>query len=212
MKYFDAYITQIDDEIEISELLSDKWEQAGGEHVSTAWSGVETDPNRHFAFNLLWSKEHLYVRFNAKTDGDIVCSDLPDIDKKCIGLWDRDVCEIFIAPDAGEPRRYYEFEVAPTGEWLDVAIDLTSGERLSDWEYTSEMQTASRIEPAHIIMAIKIPFDAFGKRPERGDVWLGNVFRCVGTDPGRGYLAWCPTLSEKPNFHVPERFGRLHFV
>ena len=39
-----------------------------------------------------------------------------------MGLWDRDVCEIFIAPDEHVIERYFEFEAAPTGEWLDVAI------------------------------------------------------------------------------------------
>jgi alpha-galactosidase len=61
-------------------------------------------------------------------------------------------------------------------------------------------------------MAIKIPWEALGRKPKPGDIWLGNIFRCVGSDPDRGYLAWQPTLTEKPNFHVPEKFGMFSFV
>ena len=53
---------------------------------------------------------------------------------------------------------------------------------------------------------------AFGVTPKAGDVWLGNILRCVGRDPTRGYLAWSPTLTEEASFHVPERFGEFEFV
>ncbi len=74
------------------------------------------------------------------------------------------------------------------------------------------MTSAVRVEDDRIVMAIKLPFAAFGKTPSEGDVWLGNLFRCVGEDPTRGYLAWRPTRTEKPNFHVPEAFGEFRFA
>jgi hypothetical protein len=79
-------------------------------------------------------------------------------------------------------------------------------------EYSSGMLSAPRIEEGRVVTAIRIPWAAFGKRPAAGDVWLGNLFRCVGRDPDRGYLAWSPTFTERPNFHVPERFGEFEFV
>jgi hypothetical protein len=42
-----------------------------------------------------------------------VVSDKPQTEKKTMGLWDRDVCEIFIAPDEHAIERYFEFEAAP---------------------------------------------------------------------------------------------------
>jgi alpha-galactosidase len=56
-----------------------------------------------------------------------------------------------------------------------------------------------------------VGWEAFGKKPKTGDVWLGNLFRCVGTGISRGYLAWQPTLTDQPNFHVPQVFGSLNF-
>jgi hypothetical protein len=130
---------------------------------------------------------------------------------KTIGLWNRDVCELFIAPDKDEPRKYFEFEIAPSGEWLDLAINYTAEKRETDFEYISGMQSAAHIEKDKVVMAMKIEWKAFGRVPKSGDIWLGNLFRCVGKNPNRGYLAWRPTMTETPNFHVPEKFGEFVF-
>ena len=176
------------------------------------WSGESTPEGRHFSAQFFWSNQALNVRFNAEFREALVVSKEPQLRSKVIGLWERDVCEIFIAPDKNEPRKYFEFEVAPTGEWLDLAIDLTSDERVTDWEYNSGMKAAAKIEDGRVLMAMKIPWEAFGRKPKAGDVWLGNIFRCVGEGETRGYLAWQPTMTEKANFHVPEAFGEFHFV
>ena len=188
------------------------WEIADRIVVSTYWDGAPAPSGRHFEARLLWSVMALYVRFEAEQDEPLVVIDDPDLRSKTMNLWDRDVCEIFIAPQADEPRRYFEFEIAPTGEWLDVAINSTGAERRADWNYRSGMECASRIRPGRISMSIKIPLAALAASPTTGDVWLGNIFRCVGRDPSRGYLAWRPTLTARPNFHVPERFGDFVFV
>jgi hypothetical protein len=126
-------------------------------------------------------------------------------------LWERDVCELFLAPDKNEPRRYPEFEIAPTGEWLDLVVDWRK-EEPRDWEYLSGMEPAARIEKGKVTMAFKIPWKAFGGKPSAGDVWLGNLYRAVGSGDTRGYLAWSPTLTKEPQFHVPEKFGEFVFV
>ena len=131
---------------------------------------------------------------------------------KTKGLWDRDVCEIFVAPDRREPRKYFEFEIAPNGEWIDLGIYQKLDERITDWDYNSGMQSAARIEENKITMAIKVEWKAFGKTPKAGDIWRGNLFRCVGAGENRGYLAWSPTETPQPAFHVPEKFGEFEFA
>ena len=205
-------VTYTSQDFSVSEIDHPDWAIGNPVTISHYWSGETASPERSFEARLLWSVENLYVRFDAKQAEPLVVSDEPNLASKTLGLWDRDVVEIFIAPDANEPRKYFEFEAAPKGEWVDLAIDLTSGKRETDVEYSSEMQTAVRIEDGKIITVIRIPWNALGKRPSAGDVWPGNLFRCVGRDPDRGYLAWSPTLTDKPNFHVPERFGEFEFV
>jgi len=206
-----ARFRYVDQEIDVKTLAESIFAQYLSPIVDLDWSGT-IQASRFFSFTGLWSNSSLYILFDCGQNEPIAVAADPVLDKKTIGLWERDVCEIFIAPDKNEPRKYFEFEVAPTGEWLDLAIDLTSGERVTDWDYNSGMEAAAKIADGRVLMAMKIPWKAFGRMPKAGDVWLGNIFRCVGEGETRGYLAWQPTMTEKPNFHVPEKFGEFHFI
>ena len=128
-----------------------------------------------------------------------------------MGLWDRDVCEIFIAPDPQVVERYFEFEAAPTGEWLDVAIHWMPDKRESDWKFDSHMTTSSHSLEGSITISIRIPWNHWIHEPQKGERWRVNLFRCVGKDPNRGYLAWQPTRTPEPGFHLPQVFGWLLF-
>jgi hypothetical protein len=57
-----------------------------------------------------------------------------------------------------------------------------------------------------------IPFAAFGRQPELGEIWSANLFRISRFYGERQFLAFSPTYTEQPSFHVPERFVNLHFV
>lgn len=204
-------ITHIGGELAIDRLDDRAWSKANTIVVDQYWSGKAAPNGRHFSARLLWSKTALYVRFDAVQTEPLVVSLTPDLTKKTVGLWDRDVCEIFIAPDRSKPNKYFEFEIAPTGEWIDLGIEVTPDGRKTDWDYASKLTSAVRVEKDKVVMAIKIPFASLGKTPKPGDVWLGNLFRCVGTGETRGYLAWRPTMTPEPAFHVPSAFGKLQF-
>ncbi|MFM9904666.1 MAG: carbohydrate-binding family 9-like protein [Pyrinomonadaceae bacterium] len=206
-------VAHITDDLTISELRASIWEKARDILISKYWSGAGAPATRHFKARLLWSDTALYVRFEAAQSEPLVVSEKADVKMKIRGLWDRDVCEIFIAPDKKKRNKYFEFEIAPNGEWIDLGIEVTPDERVTDWDYKSGMTSFAKIEEGKVVMAIKIPWEAFGvARPKIGDVWLGNLFRCVGKGKTRGYLAWSPTETPKPNFHVPEKFGEFEFV
>ncbi|MGH9946229.1 MAG: carbohydrate-binding family 9-like protein [Pyrinomonadaceae bacterium] len=208
-----ATIKFINRDLSSFDLSPSVFDQAEPITVNKYWSAKPAASGRHFTARMLWSDEALWIFFDGNQTDPLVVSDKPDVRQKTIGLWDRDVCEIFLAPDPKKPKRYFEFEAAPTGEWVDVAIDLTTGKRIADFEYSSCMTVAAAVSKNDKIrLIIKIPWTAFGRTPKAGDVWLGNLFRCVGKDPHRGYLAWSPTLTKKPNFHVPEKFGEFEFV
>lgn len=205
-------IAHIENDFSVNELENNLWENAEEISIKKYWSGENAPLGRHFKARLLWSDSALYVRFEANQNEPLVISETPNLLTKTCGLWERDVCEIFLAPDKNEPRRYFEFEIAPNGEWIDLEIFQKSDERITDFEYHSGMESAARIEKDKILMAKKIEWKAFGKMPVKDEVWRGNIFRCVGAGENRGYLAWSPTLTDEPNFHVPEKFGEFEFV
>lgn len=209
-----SYLTikHISSDHPIERLDDSAWKSASQVLITHYWSGKEAPQGRTFEARLLWSDTALYVRFDASQSEPLIISDKPDLTKKTVGLWNRDVCEIFVAPDASLRNKYFEFEIAPTGEWIDLSIEYASQKRKTDLNYKSGMTSAAKIEKDRVVMAIKIPWEAFGARPKAGDVWLGNLFRCVGKGPTRGYLAWQPTRTRVPNFHVPDKFGEFRFV
>ncbi len=205
-------ISNLKRDISVDDLDHRSWQAVPETLIENYWSGKKAPPARHFNVRLLWSESALYVRFEANQNEPMVVNDRPDLEKKTLGLWDVDVCEIFIAPDKNAPNSYFEFEIAPSGEWVDLGISFESGIRKTDFEYASGMQSAVKTENRKVVMALKIPWSAFGNMPKAGSIWHGNLFRCVGKGRDRGYLAWQTTMTEKPDFHVPSRFGEFKFT
>jgi hypothetical protein len=187
------------------------WGRSQAIQITRKWSGEEAPASRHAEARIIWSEESLMVRFICRQREPLVVNPNPQLDKKTIGLWDRDVCEVFIAPDPSRPDRYFEFEAAPTGEWVDLAIRLTPDGRETDWEFYSGMTTAARLTGEELTIIIRIPWSTSIPKPKQGDAWRCNLFRCIGKGVER-YLAWQPTRTPEPYFHVPEVFGRLDFI
>lgn len=205
-------IAHITEDFSISELDNKFWDKAETVVIDKYWSGINAPQGRWFKAKLLWSKTALYVRFEANQTDPLVVSEAANLTSKTKGLWDRDVCEIFLAPDKTEFRKYFEFEIAPNGEWIDLGIHQMPDRRETDWDYASGMESKSLIGKNKVWMAIRVEWKAFGKTPTGGDIWLGNLFRCVGSGKTRGYLAWSPTLTKEASFHVPEKFGEFEFI
>ena len=198
-------------DLNATDLQSAAWNLAQPIRIDRYWSGEPTPGSRHAEARILWSRRALHIRFVCHQGEPLVVSATPQTAKKTMGLWDRDVCEIFIAPDPNVVERYLEFEAAPTGEWLDVAIHWTPEKRESDWEFQSHLTTAAQIEKDRVTIAMRIPWNHWIHEPQRNERWRVNLFRCVGSDPHRGYLAWQPTRTPAANFHVPQVFGWLVF-
>ena len=187
------------------------WEMCPPVQIEHYWSGEPAPAARHAEARVCWSDEALHVRFVGAQHERVVVSDDPVTDKKTLGLWDRDVCEIFLAPDPEHPERYFEFEAAPTGEWVDLGIVVKPTGRETDWDFNSGMTVAARLEGTQLRVGIRIPWSDSIPKPRKGEVWRANVFRCVGPEAPDRYLAWRPTRTPEPSFHVPEAFGSLYF-
>ena len=196
----------------VEDFDSAEWQRAQSVSVTRYWSGAPAPASRHAEARLLRTDAHLLVRFVCPQDEPLIINPAPQTKEKTIGLWDRDVCEIFVAPGDEESNRYFEFEVAPTGEWLDLEIRYTPQGRETNFDFRSGMTAAAQILDDSVQVVMCIPWEAFGRRPDaEGEVWRANLLRCVGAGATRGYLAWQPTRTEIPDFHVPEVFGRLLF-
>lgn len=187
------------------------WSRGKAFPLTRYWSGTPAPASRHSEARILWSDKSLGVRFVCRQTEPLIISANPQTETKTMGLWDRDVCEVFLAPNSEQPNRYFEFEAAPTGEWIELAVHGKPGQRETEWDFDSGMTAAARIGKGKITIAMQIPWSDRIHRPQPGERWRANLFRCVGSGKDRGYLAWQPTHTEQPNFHVPEAFGWLVF-
>jgi len=199
-------------ELRAGEFGHEVWARARPVLIRRLWSGDEASPGQHAEARLAWCEGGMVALFRCRQSGPLVVAAAPRLDRKTVGLWERDVCELFVAPDPAAPERYFEFEAAPTGEWLDLAIRWRPDARETDWDYASGMSVAARVSEGEVVIAMRVPWSAFGRRPRAGDGWLCNLFRCAGPDPRLRYLAWLPTHTPEPQFHVPAAFGRLAFT
>ncbi len=105
-------------------------------------------------------------------------------------------------------KYYKEFEVAPNGMWIDLDIspsglaDLKSGMTRS--VHVDEKRKIWSAEMAIPIKALTASFDPSA-------AWRVNFYRVEGNTEPRKYMAWQPTMTPEPNFHVPEKFGTMRF-
>jgi alpha-galactosidase len=131
-----------------------------------------------------------------------------DADGRRDQLWDRDVAEAFLQPDPTRPEFYREFEVSPNGMWIDLDIfpagraDLKSG-----------LQRSVVLDPDLNTWSaeLAIPLRSLTRDFDPAVNWKANFFRVEGSKEPRAYLAWQPTQTPRPNFHVPVAFGSLRF-
>src|SRR5262249_27647092 len=155
-------------------LNNSEWNKAPATTIERYWSGDLAPLSRQAEVRILWSVKALHVRFVCHQAEPLIISDKPETKTKTMGLWDRDVCEIFIAPDPNMAERHFEFEAAPTGEWRDVAITWTPAKRESDWAFASHMTTSAHAEKDRLTIAMRIPWNHWIHEPQKGERWRIN--------------------------------------
>ena len=185
-----------------------EWQEASPVVFCSDWEGKKPDPGRETRVRVLWSPRTLYLRFECRYRDLYLFTDA-DPDGRRDHLWDRDVAEAFLQPDPSRERYYKEFEISPNGMWVDLDIspgrlaDLKSGLRRS-----VVLDEKSRTWAAEVAIPMKSLTADFDPKA----VWRANFYRVEGTEEPRAYLAWRPTNTPQPNFHVPSAFGRLRFA
>jgi alpha-galactosidase len=119
------------------------------------------------------------------------------------------VVEAFLQPDPAHQYSYREFEVSPNGMWVDLDIfpagraDLKSGLQRS----------VVKDEKSRVWIAeLAIPMSSLTTKFNPAAIWRANFYRVEGRKEPRTYLAWQPTHTPQPNFHVPTAFGKLRFA
>ena len=183
------------------------WQLSEPISFCTDWRGENPDPSLTTEVRALWSASTLYLRFVCLYR-ELFVFEGSDPNGRRDHLWDRDVAEAFLQPEPSPERYYKEFEVAPNGMWIDLDIspsglaDLKSG--MSRSVHVDEVNRAWVAE-------LKLSFRSLVREFDPDKIWQANFYRIEGQAEPRQYMAWQPTFTPEPNFHVPEAFGKLRF-
>lgn len=198
------------------DLNKPAWQKALRVAFDHDWMGQRHYPGCSTQVASLWTPSHYYFAFWCKyIELNLYAGDDPTLEK--FGLWDRDVAEVFLNPFPERVNRYFEFEVAPNNQWIDLEVNLDADPSF-DEKWDSRFLHATRIDAGQHLWTceMRIPAAAMGAPPIRaGAECRVNFYRCdgPGDDTQRRFLAWSPTLCTNPSdyFHVPTRFGKVLF-
>jgi hypothetical protein len=164
----------------------------------------------------LWTPDYLYFAYWCRY-GSLNIYAGEDPTKERWELWNRDVVEAFINPQPERFLHYYEFEVAPNNQWIDLEIDLTR-KPMEDAGWDSHFEHATKVDAEHKLWVVemRIPVKSMNATAiEPGDEWRLNLYRAdgPGDDTQRRFMCWS-SLPEGHNksFHQPASFGIIKFV
>lgn len=181
------------------------WKKATPVTFDTDWSGSKTDVSTRV--RAMWSKRALYMFWELEGAGLAVDASRP-VTSEREKLYEEDCVELFLGPDAAERTRYYEVEVGPLGHFFDLSVNRKT--KKSDVAWSSDPTIATKVDREHhratIELALRSP-DVTSALAKGAKLPLA-LYRMEGKGK-RLYLAWSPTNTPKPNFHVPEAFGTL---
>ena len=195
-------------------LSKPSWKLAKSVEFDSDASGKSHHPELSTRVASLWTEIHIYFAFWVRYDSlNVYEGEDPKLERW--QLWDRDVVEVFLNPHAERVNHYYEFEVAPNNQWLDLEIDKTK-DPFNDASWNSGFDHAVRIDTRHHIWTaeMRIPISSMNVASiQPGAQWRANFFRASGKggDDQRKFLAWS-IIPEGKTFHVPTRFGIVQLV
>src|SRR2546426_1199881 len=190
------------------------WKHATSVEFDTSASGKSHFPEISTRVASVWTATHIYFLFSCRYDSlNVYQGEDPKVERW--QLWDRDVAEVFLNPQPERVNHYYEFEVAPNNQWIDLEIDKTKNP-FNDASWNSGFDHATHIDTKnHVWTAeMRIPISSMNVHAiQPGAEWRRAFFRAAGEggDDRRKFLAWS-IIPEEKTFHVPTRFGILRLV
>lgn len=167
---------------------------------------------------MLWDDDFLYVSFRC-SDKHIWADHYSTNEATCID----DCAEIFWNPGDESSGMYYMFEMNCIGNLLSVYKNPLH--KFTERESRIMVPRIGRTVQGSVnsdhdfdsgwILEVAIRFTDYpelspSERPSDGDKWRVGLNRCGGKT-NQQYSQWSPSQTARPNFHVPDDFGRIIF-
>jgi hypothetical protein len=135
-------------------------------------------------------------------------------------IYEEEAVELFIAPGAEDPERYFEFEINPDGVLWDGKIlnpGLAGEHMVVDYKWNCEglHWKAERNDNRNVWHVwLGLPLRVLAGRETIPKTWRANLYRIDRPylnkdDTMAEFSCWSPTLTKPATFHRPRRFGFL---
>jgi len=203
-------------------LTDDAWADALALEEFTCFLTREGKPPLSTTARLLWDERGLALGVVC-ADPDIVCQER----ERDGFLWEDEVVELYVDPD-GDGLNYYEFEVNPMNQVIDLRIE--SPDQVSSIEGIEEAALWNapgwrtgvvvdgdvkdrKNEDRFWIVETVLPWEDLDgmKPPEEGDSVRVQVYR-IDRSKQLGETPMFVSLARTEDFHRPEYFGRLRLL
>jgi predicted TIM-barrel fold metal-dependent hydrolase len=207
--FFPTCVAVKADRVVMDDLQAAAWDKAPVTRLEYGSLDVKPQHKSSTAIRAVYTTDSLYLRYDAPYT-ELMTFEPPRFDSERVGLWDRDVVEAFMESDPQNPKIYYEYEVAPTNEKLDLIISpqIPDVQKRLDWNSGWESFVSVDEGKKVWTTVMRIPLKSMwpqGVQP--GNRKRINFYRIDRAQ--QAFLAWNPTLTR--TFHTPERFGWLEF-
>ena len=203
-------------------LIDPAWGDAPVLEKFTCFLSREGEPPLSTTARLLWDEQGFFL--------GVVCWD-PDIfckERERDGfLWEDEVVELYIDPD-GDGRNYYEFEVNPMNQVIDLKIEspeqvktIAGIQEAAEWNaegwrtgvaLDGDLKDRANEDRLWTVESF-LPWSALDgmESPKEDDVLRVQVYR-IDRSKSLGETPLFVSLARTENFHRPEFFGRLHLL
>jgi alpha-galactosidase len=193
-----------------------EWAKARWVRFDHNYLGTEEYPEAETEVASLWTKDHIYFAYRAHYTA-LNTYQGENLMKERWKLWERDVVEVFLNPRPEHLNIYYEFEVAPNNQWLDLDIDLDRKPYTNEsWDSSFEHATSVDEKSKVWTCEFRIPLASMKvKAIKPGETWRLNLFRMDGKEEGarpRRLMSWSPIAEPHNGYHTPKYFGIVRFV
>jgi hypothetical protein len=148
----------------------------------------------------------LSARFKIRSDGPASVNPKFATGGSQWGLWEWDVVELFVSCSSSR-LPYYEFEVSPLGQFLE--LEILEPRKTVNRDFESGLtHLVRRSGPNEWEAEIGIPLDRLGWNGDPKTV-SGNAYAILGPKESRTYWSLFLEQQEKPDFHLPQLFKPL---
>ena len=190
------------------------WKRAKWAEFDHSMDGKANHPTEKTRVAAVWTEKYVYFAFWCKYER-LNTFEGEDTAKERWELWNKDVAEVFLNPQPERLWHYYEFEVAPNNQWVDLEI-TGKGIQSHDAKWNSGFEHATHVDSQNHIWTteMRIPLSSMNvSEPKIGMEWRANFFRAAGLggEEKRKFLSWS-VIPEGTTFHAPNYFGILRLT